>query len=107
MRPPSTPAASRASAWLAAGLPSSSAGTKSALPPASLIWLTTARPRSPSRPATATWAPAAPIAMAISRPILLVAPVTRAALSCSRCVMPARLGIVFWTRKSRIYLPLR
>src|ERR1700677_4963113 len=62
--------------------------------------VTTAWPRASSRPETMTCAPSRPNATAISRPMLLVDPVTRAVLFSSRRVMTPILGIHFWTCKS-------
>src|SRR5438309_3519040 len=61
---------------------------------------TTCWPRASPRPETMTCAPAPPNATAISRPILLVEPVTRAVLFSSRRVMAAMLETYFWTGKS-------
>src|ERR1700744_544468 len=93
IRPPSTVVVISASSPDRAALPSRSAGTKWARPPAASISLTTAAPRSRSRPETATSAPSAANATAIARPMLLVAPVTRA-------VLPARREPIEWTMRS-------
>src|ERR1700731_2550641 len=61
---------------------------------------TTAWPRASPRPEAMTCAPSPPNATAISRPMLLVEPVTRAVLFSSRRVMVAMLETYFWTRKS-------
>ncbi len=49
-------------------------------------------PRSWLRPEAATCAPSAANAIAMARPILLVAPVTRAVLFSKRALMPSSLG---------------
>ena len=56
------------------------------------VWiaLTTSAPRDASRPLTTTLAPWAAKAMAIARPMLLVAPVTSA-------VFPCILSFTVWT----------
>src|ERR1700759_4103551 len=90
MRPPRMAVLSSASSRLRSALPSRSAGTKLARPPNASISLTTAAPRSGLRPDTTTWAPSAAKASAMARPMLLVAPVTRAFL-------PARRVPIDWT----------
>lgn len=80
MRPPRIRVASWASVREAAALPSRSACTNSARPPRARIPSTTSSPRSALRPETATYAPSRAKASAIARPMLLVAPVTRAVL---------------------------
>src|SRR5579884_982376 len=60
-----------------------SAATKRAEPPFSEIALTTAAPRSVSRPVTTTCAPAAASSFAVSLPMPPVPPVTRAVLPLS------------------------
>src|ERR1700722_17576276 len=87
MRPPSTDVACPASEREASALPSSSAITKSARPPRERMPSTTCAPRWALRPEMTTCAPSAPNASAIARPMLLVAPVTRAVLPCSRPAM--------------------
>src|SRR5260370_33624845 len=87
MRPPKTDVACSASAREASALPSSSAITKSARPPRERMPSTTCAPRWALRPEMTTCAPSAANASAIARPMLLVAPVTRAVLACSRPAM--------------------
>src|ERR1700724_2223322 len=87
IRPPRTDVACLASEREASALPSSSAITKSARPPRERMPSATCAPRWALRPEMTTCAPSAANASAIARPMLLVAPVTRAVLSCSRPAM--------------------
>src|SRR3954471_11187190 len=60
---------------------------KSACPPAARICSTPSAPRWGLRPLTMTCAPSAANAVAIARPMLLVAPVTSAVLCSSRVLI--------------------
>ena len=73
-----------------------SAGTKCAIPPASVTCCTTASPRSRLRPVTTTAAPWAANASAIARPMPAVDPVTSARSPCMRTrrTLPGALALV-------------
>src|SRR3954469_24542927 len=92
MRPPSAWVASAARPWDACAEPSRSAAMKSACPPAAWICATTSAPRWGLRPLTMTCAPSAANAVAIARPMLLVAPVTSAVLCSSRVLICGSLS---------------
>src|SRR3954454_21476678 len=87
IRPPSARVASVARPRDACAEPSRSAAMNSARPPAAWICSTTSAPRWRLRPLTMTRAPSAANAVAIARPMLLVAPVTSAVLSSSRVLI--------------------
>src|SRR6266851_9120585 len=101
IRPPRTDVACPASEREASALPSSSAITKSARPPRERMPSTTCAPRWALRPEMTTCAPSAANASATARPMLLVAPVTRAVLPCSRPAMSCSHALLYPRDKSR------
>src|SRR3954468_9981634 len=92
IRPPSDRVASAARPRDACREPSRSAAMNSACPPAAWICSTTSTPRWGLRPLTMTCAPSAANAVAIARPMLLVAPVTSAVLCSSRVLICGSLS---------------
>src|SRR5260221_1674882 len=106
MRPPRTDVACPASEREASALPSSSAITKSARPPREPMPSATCAPRWALWPEMTTCAPWAANASAIARPMLLVAPVTRAVLPCSRPAMICSPASLYSRDKSRTALSL-